>query len=134
MDGRRPPAGAAGLGQPQHLPDRQRPGPGVLRPRAAAQDQVGYLDGGTARFGKTYAGEPEQLVKELADDEAIAAADTLLLTIPNQLGVDYNAHLLDSCCAPRTGARLALSRPARAIGLRYASRADEADMEQVSQS
>jgi alkanesulfonate monooxygenase SsuD/methylene tetrahydromethanopterin reductase-like flavin-dependent oxidoreductase (luciferase family) len=60
------------------------------------QDQVGYLDGGTARFGKTYAGEPAQLVKELADDEAIAAADTLLLTVPNQLGVDYNAHLLDS--------------------------------------
>src|SRR5215217_152197 len=59
------------------------------------QDQVGYLDGGTARFGKTYAGEPEQLVKELADDQAIAAADTLLLTIPNQLGVDYNARLLD---------------------------------------
>ncbi|GAA3597728.1 LLM class flavin-dependent oxidoreductase [Kineosporia mesophila] len=60
------------------------------------QDQVGYLDGGAARFGKTYAGEPEQLIKELADDEAIAAADTLLLTIPNQLGVEYNAHLLES--------------------------------------
>jgi alkanesulfonate monooxygenase SsuD/methylene tetrahydromethanopterin reductase-like flavin-dependent oxidoreductase (luciferase family) len=60
------------------------------------QDQVGYLEGGAARFGKTYAGEPEQLVKELADDEAIAAADTLLLTVPNQLGVDYNAHLIDS--------------------------------------
>jgi alkanesulfonate monooxygenase SsuD/methylene tetrahydromethanopterin reductase-like flavin-dependent oxidoreductase (luciferase family) len=60
------------------------------------QDQVGYLDGGPARFGKTYAGEPERLVQELAGDEAIAAADTLLLTIPNQLGVDYNAHLLDS--------------------------------------
>jgi alkanesulfonate monooxygenase SsuD/methylene tetrahydromethanopterin reductase-like flavin-dependent oxidoreductase (luciferase family) len=60
------------------------------------QDQVGYLDGGAARFGKTYAGEPEQLIKELADDEAVAAADTLLLTVPNQLGVDYNAHLLDS--------------------------------------
>jgi alkanesulfonate monooxygenase SsuD/methylene tetrahydromethanopterin reductase-like flavin-dependent oxidoreductase (luciferase family) len=60
------------------------------------QDQVGYLDGGTARFGKTYAGEPEQLVEELADDEAIAAADTLLLTVPSQLGVDYNAHLLDN--------------------------------------
>ena len=72
------------------------------------QDQVGYLDGGTARFGKTYAGEPEQLVKELADDEAIAAADTLLLTIPNQLGVDYNAHLLESVLrhvAPELGWR-----------------------------
>ena len=61
-----------------------------------SEDQVGYLDGGSARFGRTYAGEPEQLVKDLAEDEAIAAADTLLLTIPNQLGVDYNAHLMDS--------------------------------------
>jgi alkanesulfonate monooxygenase SsuD/methylene tetrahydromethanopterin reductase-like flavin-dependent oxidoreductase (luciferase family) len=73
-----------------------------------SQDQVGYLDGGAARFGKTYAGEPEQLVKHLAEDEAIAAADTLLLTIPNQLGVDYNAHVLDSVLrhlAPQLGWR-----------------------------
>jgi alkanesulfonate monooxygenase SsuD/methylene tetrahydromethanopterin reductase-like flavin-dependent oxidoreductase (luciferase family) len=63
---------------------------------AGSRDQVGQLEGGVARFGKTYAGEPERLVKDLAEDEAIAAADTLLLTIPNQLGVDYNAHLLDS--------------------------------------
>jgi len=63
---------------------------------SSSEDQVGYLDGGSARFGRTYAGEPEQLVKDLAEDEAIAAADTLLLTIPNQLGVDYNAHLMDS--------------------------------------
>ncbi len=61
-----------------------------------SEDQVGFLDGGLARFGKTYVGEPEQLVKELADDEAVAEADTLLLTIPNQLGVDYNTHLLES--------------------------------------
>jgi len=59
------------------------------------EDQVGYLDGGKARFGKTYAGELDRLVEELAQDEAIAAADTLLLTIPNQLGVDYCAHVLD---------------------------------------
>ena len=63
---------------------------------AGSQDQVGFLDGGRARFGKTYAGEPDRLVEELARDEAVAAADTLLLTIPNQLGVDYNAHVLDS--------------------------------------
>jgi alkanesulfonate monooxygenase SsuD/methylene tetrahydromethanopterin reductase-like flavin-dependent oxidoreductase (luciferase family) len=62
----------------------------------ASRDQVGFLDGGQARFGKSYVGEPEQLVKDLAEDEAIAAADTLLLTIPNQLGVDYNVHVLDS--------------------------------------
>ena len=59
-------------------------------------DTVGWLDGGNARFGKTYAGEPDKLIADLASDEAIAAADTLLLTVPNQLGVDYNAHVLDS--------------------------------------
>jgi alkanesulfonate monooxygenase SsuD/methylene tetrahydromethanopterin reductase-like flavin-dependent oxidoreductase (luciferase family) len=63
---------------------------------AGDEDSVGYLDGGLARFGKTYAGEPDQLVKELAEDEAIAAADTLMLTVPNQLGVDYNAHVIES--------------------------------------
>ena len=62
----------------------------------ASSDQVGFLDGGAARFGRSYAGEPDRLVAELAEDEAIAAADTLLLTIPNQLGVDYNAHVLES--------------------------------------
>src|ERR1700723_3011687 len=73
-----------------------------------SQDQVGYLDGGPARFGKTYAGEPEALVALLAQDEAIAAADTLLLTIPNQLGVEYCAHVLDSLLsniAPELGWR-----------------------------
>jgi alkanesulfonate monooxygenase SsuD/methylene tetrahydromethanopterin reductase-like flavin-dependent oxidoreductase (luciferase family) len=64
--------------------------------QAGSRDQVGHIDGGIARFGKTYAGEPGKLITELAADEAIAAADTLLLTIPNQLGVDYNAQLLDS--------------------------------------
>ena len=62
----------------------------------SGEDQVGRLEGGLARFGKTYAGEPDALVAELAQDEAIAAADTLLLTIPNQLGVDYNVHVLES--------------------------------------
>jgi alkanesulfonate monooxygenase SsuD/methylene tetrahydromethanopterin reductase-like flavin-dependent oxidoreductase (luciferase family) len=61
------------------------------------QDKVGYL-GGTERaiFGRSYAAEPEQLIKELAADEAIAEADTLLLTVPNQLGVDYNAHVIEA--------------------------------------
>jgi hypothetical protein len=49
---------------------------------AQSHDQVGRLEGGLARFGKSYAGEPPQLVKDLAADEAIAAADTLLLTVP----------------------------------------------------
>jgi alkanesulfonate monooxygenase SsuD/methylene tetrahydromethanopterin reductase-like flavin-dependent oxidoreductase (luciferase family) len=71
-------------------------------------DQVGWLDGSNARFGKTYAGEPDKLVAELAEDEAIAAADTLLLTVPNQLGVDYNAHVIENVLthlAPELGWR-----------------------------
>ena len=60
-------------------------------------DQIGYLDETTrAVFGRTYAAEPDVLVEQLEADTAIAAADTLLLTIPNQLGVDYNAHVIES--------------------------------------
>ena len=71
-------------------------------------DQVGWLEGGTARCAKTYAGEPYKLIAELAEDEAVAAADTLLLTVPNQLGVDYNAHVIESVLthvAPELGWR-----------------------------
>ncbi|MEO5665033.1 MAG: LLM class flavin-dependent oxidoreductase [Nocardioides sp.] len=71
-------------------------------------DQVGMLEGGRARFGKTYAAEPDVLVQQLAEDEAVAAADTLLLTVPNQLGVDYNAQLIESVLtlvAPELGWR-----------------------------
>jgi len=60
-------------------------------------DQFGNIDETTrAVFGRSYAAEPDRLVKQLAEDEAIAAADTLLLTVPNQLGVDYNAHVLEA--------------------------------------
>jgi hypothetical protein len=61
-----------------------------------------------AIFGRSYAAEPDVLVKQLADDEAIQAADTLLLTVPNQLGVDYNAHVLENILtlvAPELGWR-----------------------------
>jgi alkanesulfonate monooxygenase SsuD/methylene tetrahydromethanopterin reductase-like flavin-dependent oxidoreductase (luciferase family) len=60
------------------------------------RDQVGMIDENTrAIFGRSYAAEPDVLVDQLAKDEAIQAADTLLLTVPNQLGVDYNAHVLE---------------------------------------
>ena len=60
-------------------------------------DKIGYIDADTrAIFGKSYAGEPDVLIQNLAKDEAIAEADTLLLTVPNQLGVDYNAHVIHS--------------------------------------
>lgn len=64
--------------------------------RSEDSDQVGFIDGGLARFGRSYAAEPDKLIEQLAEDEAIAAADTLLLTVPNQLGVDYNAHVIES--------------------------------------
>lgn len=61
------------------------------------QDSIGFIDDQTrAIFGRSYAAEPEVLVKELARDEAIAEADTLLLTVPNQLGVAYNAHVIEA--------------------------------------
>ena len=73
------------------------------------RDSVGYLDEKTrAIFGRSYAAEPEKLIKLLADDEAIAEADTLLLTVPNQLGVDYNAHVIEAILkyvAPELGWR-----------------------------
>ena len=60
-------------------------------------DQIGYIDENTrAIFGRSYAAEPDVLVEQLAADTAIAAADTLLLTVPNQLGVDYSAHAIES--------------------------------------
>jgi alkanesulfonate monooxygenase SsuD/methylene tetrahydromethanopterin reductase-like flavin-dependent oxidoreductase (luciferase family) len=72
-------------------------------------DQIGNIDEQTrAVFGRSYAAEPEALVRELAEDTAIAAADTLLLTVPNQLGVDYNAHAIESILkfvAPELGWR-----------------------------
>ena len=60
-------------------------------------DSFGYIEADKrAVFGKSYAAEPHQLIKELAQDEAIQEADTLLLTIPNTLGVDYNIHILSA--------------------------------------
>jgi alkanesulfonate monooxygenase SsuD/methylene tetrahydromethanopterin reductase-like flavin-dependent oxidoreductase (luciferase family) len=62
----------------------------------ANEDQVGWLDGAISRFGRSYTGEPDRVAEELARDEAVRAADTLLLTVPSQLGVEYNAALLDT--------------------------------------
>jgi alkanesulfonate monooxygenase SsuD/methylene tetrahydromethanopterin reductase-like flavin-dependent oxidoreductase (luciferase family) len=65
--------------------------------RSQDVDTIGYLDETTrAVFGRTYAAEPDALVELLRADSAIEAADTLLLTVPNQLGVDYNAHVIES--------------------------------------
>ncbi|MES0027673.1 LLM class flavin-dependent oxidoreductase [Mesorhizobium sp. M0040] len=60
-------------------------------------DQFGYIEADRrAVFGRSYAAEPDVLIEQLKGDEAIAEADTLLLTVPNQLGVDYNAHVIEA--------------------------------------
>src|SRR6201991_3193786 len=61
------------------------------------EDKIGFLDENTrAIFGRSYAAEPDVLIEQLRQDEAIAEADTLLLTVPNQLGVAYNAHVIEA--------------------------------------
>jgi alkanesulfonate monooxygenase SsuD/methylene tetrahydromethanopterin reductase-like flavin-dependent oxidoreductase (luciferase family) len=67
-----------------------------LRAQADSTDQVGWLDGGNARFGRSYIGEPDTIAAELAQDAAVQAADTVLVTVPNQLGVEFNARILES--------------------------------------
>jgi alkanesulfonate monooxygenase SsuD/methylene tetrahydromethanopterin reductase-like flavin-dependent oxidoreductase (luciferase family) len=64
---------------------------------ASRTDKIGFIEADRrAIFGRSYAAEPDELIKELAKDEAIQEADTVLLTIPNTLGVDYNVHVLSS--------------------------------------
>jgi alkanesulfonate monooxygenase SsuD/methylene tetrahydromethanopterin reductase-like flavin-dependent oxidoreductase (luciferase family) len=77
-----------------------------------AEDQVGYLEGVLARFGRSYVGEPDAIAEELGADRAVRDADTVLLTVPNQLGVEYNAQMLDTIArhiAPAIGWQPALS-------------------------
>ena len=57
---------------------------------------VGYIDGMRSTFGKTYAAAPDVLIEQLKDDAAIASADTLMLTIPSQLGVEFNLRIVES--------------------------------------
>jgi len=61
------------------------------------EDHFGYIEPERlAVFGRTYAAEPDVLINQLKEDEAVAEADTLLLTVPNQLGVDYNTHVIEA--------------------------------------
>lgn len=72
------------------------------------RDEFGSIDSTTAVFGRSYAAEPAVLIEQLRKDEAIAEADTLLLTVPNQLGVAYNVHVMEAILttvAPELGWR-----------------------------
>lgn len=68
-----------------------------IRAQAEAKDQVGQIEPGElARFGRSYIGEIDTLVEELKADAAVQAADTLLVTVPNALGVDFNVRMLEA--------------------------------------
>ena len=61
-----------------------------------SQDYTGIIDNSFSRFGRSYIGDPADIAEELARDEAVQAADTVLLTVPNQLGVDFNLKMLEA--------------------------------------
>ncbi|PKQ27119.1 MAG: LLM class flavin-dependent oxidoreductase [Actinobacteria bacterium HGW-Actinobacteria-4] len=67
----------------------------------ANQDQIGIIDNTRATFGKTYVGEPEKIIAELREDEGVMAADTVLVTIPSQLGLDINRITFEALAAIR---------------------------------
>ncbi|MFZ8758501.1 LLM class flavin-dependent oxidoreductase [Microbacterium sp. HMH0099] len=79
---------------------------------SAGSDQIGVIDGMRSTFGKTYAAEPDVLVEQLLNDAAVMSADTLLLTIPSQLGVAFNLRLVEAFAqhvAPALGWRSTLA-------------------------
>lgn len=78
--------------------------------RGGEQGGIGYIDGMRSTFGKTYAGAPDALVEQLLHDAAVMSADTLMLTIPSQLGVAFNLRIVESFAkyvAPSLGWRSA---------------------------
>jgi alkanesulfonate monooxygenase SsuD/methylene tetrahydromethanopterin reductase-like flavin-dependent oxidoreductase (luciferase family) len=62
----------------------------------AHEDQVGLLEGVRSRFGRTFVGDPADIARDLKADKAVQAADYVLFTVPNQLGVEYNARILET--------------------------------------
>lgn len=83
---------------------------------AYSTDQVGHLDSGVATFGRSYAASPDELIEQLKADPAIAAADTLLLTIPNQLGFKENLSIISNFAkyvTPELGATKSQQGPNR---------------------
>jgi len=84
---------------------------------SSENDGIGYIDGFRSTFGKTYAAAPDVLVEQLSQDAAIAAADTLMLTIPSQLGVEFNLRVIEAFAthvAPSLGWKPNGERPVEA--------------------
>ena len=64
--------------------------------RARRETRSASSTGGAPGSARATSASPTCIAEELAEDAAVRAADTLLLTVPNQLGVDYNARLLEN--------------------------------------
>lgn len=84
----------------------------------ANRDQVGQIDNFIATFGKTYVGDLDKIEAELRDDEAVQSADTVLVTIPNQLGAEFNRTTFDAFAELRDRLAGAHTGPAPASALR----------------
>lgn len=82
---------------------------------------IGEVGGITSRFGRSYAADPEVLVDQLGADVALASADMVLITIPNQLGVEFNAKLLAGIKA--VGDELGWSEPVSTVSTLSSGRA-----------
>ena len=91
----RPRVHAAGFGVALDIPDPERPRPPILHGRRRTQRPVREHRQHEGGLRADAADEPDALIEQLRADEAIAAADTLMLTVPTQLGVDYNAHIIE---------------------------------------
>jgi hypothetical protein len=78
------------------------------------------IDGFRSTFGKTYADAPDRLIEQLLADEAVMSADTLMLTIPNQLGAEYNLHVLQAFAehvAPALGWKSNVEGPVQGVAV-----------------
>jgi len=73
------------------------------------RDQIGEIDNSVGTFGKTYVGEPDKLIEELRADSAVMSADTLLVTVPSQLGADFNHGSFQALAAIRDALRSSLA-------------------------
>ena len=81
---------------PHAGPSDEAPLEKLHRLSALMEAVASEIDGMRSTFGKTYAAEPDVLVEQLKEDAAIASADTLMLTIPSQLGVEFNLRVVES--------------------------------------
>ena len=80
------------------LPLSTKPRRFTWSPRAAedSQDYTGIIDNSFSRFGRSYIGDPAEIAESSLVTRRFQAADTVLLTVPNQLGVDFNLKMLDA--------------------------------------